>query len=358
MDLGGVTIGLDASSGSLRSALAELFRDLVSEAPCLPCENPPCSVIGVGEGPSGSWIEDGGFVTPFSGFESLVSELIRRLNLISLASNANEVHLHAAGLTSGSHAVVVSAKSNTGKSTLCAALVLAGLNYLSDETIAVAADGSVHSRPKPLSLRPAGRALVDDYAAGRRTPMPDPGPSRFLPASTIGKIATTAQPALVVFLSRDDTSPSTTNAQHAVRMDPADAVVELIMESPDFVRMSGTGLMRLALLCGRSNCVRVNMGPLESSVQVIFDLLDHSPPSIALEPEAVAPRTLRFGTIPVRSTTDVVRLGDSLVLYSNQSHAVCSVRTDPESGGLPIADGGLVNTLREIGMLASTSEEG
>jgi hypothetical protein len=72
------------------------------------------------------------------------------------------VMLHAAGLATDSGRVIaLVAASGTGKTTAAEALSRSGLGYVTDETVAVAQDGSVLPFPKPLSMvepaRPFGR---------------------------------------------------------------------------------------------------------------------------------------------------------------------------------------------------------
>lgn len=60
--------------------------------------------------------------------------------------------------------IVLTGPPSAGKSTLTAALVAAGCDYLGDESIGVDLDGKVHGYPKPLTLRPDTRRIlgIDD----------------------------------------------------------------------------------------------------------------------------------------------------------------------------------------------------
>lgn len=88
-------------------------------------------------------------------FEELAESLTSRLTVTAILANAGELTmLHACGVADLSTGAVVAlvAKSGTGKTT--AASVLAGTyGYVTDETVAIAPDGSVIPYPKPLSVK-------------------------------------------------------------------------------------------------------------------------------------------------------------------------------------------------------------
>lgn len=99
---------------------------------------------------------DGGtFPLQAASFEELAENLTSRLTVAAILENAGELMmLHACGVADPATGAVVAlvAKSGTGKTT--AASVLAGTyGYVSDETVAIAPDGSVIPYPKPLSVK-------------------------------------------------------------------------------------------------------------------------------------------------------------------------------------------------------------
>ena len=63
------------------------------------------------------------------------------------------VFVHAGVVAHGGGALILPGRSLAGKSTLVAALVAHGAEYLSDEYAVLDAEGAVHPYPKPLSLR-------------------------------------------------------------------------------------------------------------------------------------------------------------------------------------------------------------
>ncbi|MDQ0146005.1 hypothetical protein [Pseudarthrobacter niigatensis] len=103
-------------------------------------------------------------------FEELAENLTSRLTIAAIMANAGELTmLHACGVAHPATGAVVAlvAKSGTGKTT--AASVLArSYGYVTDETVAIAWDGSVIPYPKPLSVKqeagtPKRQASPDEF---------------------------------------------------------------------------------------------------------------------------------------------------------------------------------------------------
>lgn len=99
--------------------------------------------------------DGGSFALQAASFGELAESLTSRLTLAAILANAGELTmLHACGVADPATGAVVAlvAKSGTGKTT--AASVLARrYGYVTDETVAIRADGSVIPYPKPLSVK-------------------------------------------------------------------------------------------------------------------------------------------------------------------------------------------------------------
>jgi len=113
---------------------------------------------------------DGTFQLAAASFEELAESLTSRLTVAAILANAGELTmLHACGVADPITGAVVAlvAKSGTGKTT--AASVLARTyGYITDETVAIAWDGSVIPFPKPLSVKqetgtPKRQASPDEF---------------------------------------------------------------------------------------------------------------------------------------------------------------------------------------------------
>jgi hypothetical protein len=137
---------------------------------------------------------------------------------------ANDVHrwaaenqpdllvVHAGAVEWQGLGIVVPGRSRTGKSSLIAALLEAGANYMSDEFAPLDRDGNVHPYPRYLSLRHGDGAtsLVPAAQFARRTattqvPVRYVVDARYVPGSTfdpvrargVGALMTLADNALV-----------------------------------------------------------------------------------------------------------------------------------------------------------------
>lgn len=114
---------------------------------------------------------DGALVDVVCDEESVVGPVDLRLALgildaelrMHIALHAPEhVFVHAGVVGVEERAIVFPGRSFAGKTTLVAALVRAGAEYLSDEYAVLDSDGLVHPYPKPLSMRIDGTREADE----------------------------------------------------------------------------------------------------------------------------------------------------------------------------------------------------
>ena len=83
----------------------------------------------------------------------LYAHLLWHVNVGAVDATTDHVLLHAAAAERGGRAVLLCAPMESGKTTLVAGLVLAGLDYLTDEAVAVRPDdGGITPFPKALSV--------------------------------------------------------------------------------------------------------------------------------------------------------------------------------------------------------------
>lgn len=78
----------------------------------------------------------------------------------------NHVFVHAGCVEVDGRALILPGRSFTGKSTLVAALLRAGANYLSDEFAVIDGDGLIHGYPRLISLRRSTDGPARDLEAG------------------------------------------------------------------------------------------------------------------------------------------------------------------------------------------------
>ena len=162
--------------------------------------------------------------------EDLLQLVTQRVTVAAIDALAGQcLMLHAACLAAPStgDAVAFVAPGGTGKTTLAATLG-PGRWYVTDETTAVRADGTVIPYPKPLSVRRAPDSLYKDETA--------PG--------ALGLVAPTGPVRLsaVCLLDRDDRH---TGAPRMTRLGTLDGIVDLVPQTSHLTGCRGP-LQRLA----------------------------------------------------------------------------------------------------------------
>ena len=144
--------------------------------------------------------------------DKALAVLESNLHAQTAESAADALFVHAGVAAWRGQAIIIPGRSFSGKTTLTAALVQAGAEYLSDEYAVFGADGLVYPYPKTLSFRDSageplekrtveslgGRAASPPPPGGRgcsppRPGAPPPGPprARFPPAQRSGRCWTT-----------------------------------------------------------------------------------------------------------------------------------------------------------------------
>jgi hypothetical protein len=124
--------------------------------------------------------------------------LLWEANQQAIERTSDRVLVHAAAVARGDSALVLAGPMGAGKSTLAAALVAAGLGYLTDEVVALDPDtGLVHPYPKYLSVGPALAHLAPPVPAATRTIV---GDQHLVPVAAIraDPLAGPSRPRVVV----------------------------------------------------------------------------------------------------------------------------------------------------------------
>lgn len=186
--------------------------------------------------------------------------------------------LHAAVLERGGRALILPAPPGAGKSTLCAALMLHGWRLLSDElTLLDPASGQVQPAPRPISLKNASIALIQERA-------PDGvfGPvahntqkgtvAHFKPC--VQSLALAQQPALPAWVVFPQYAPG---AALTVTPQPkASAVLELARHSFNQHVHGRDGFHALVQLADRCACFGLRYSQLDQAL-AWFDSLEPPP---------------------------------------------------------------------------------
>jgi energy-coupling factor transporter ATP-binding protein EcfA2 len=213
--------------------------------------------------------------------------------------------LHAAVAERDGWGVILTGPSGSGKSTLVGALVLAGMSYLTDDSVAVDGDATqIYSNPKPIALdRDSCRAL------SLTTERDGPAQAEkllFAPRS-LG-VALDAEcrctPALIV---RPRFRPGRGTA--VAPLAPAEAAELLADQSFNFAADGSAGLRAVAALGRSCAAIVVEYGDVAGAVDAITSALAaHTSPRVPL-PSNVA--MLR----PTHPDLDVEILGEEALIW-------------------------------------------
>lgn len=191
---------------------------------------------------------------------SAVVHLLAAVNVTALDMSADRLHLHAAAAVRNGRAVVMAAKRNTGKTTTVAHLVTRpGWAFITDETVALDVDnGLICGTPRPLSVKPHGRARLDLLVDHM---LPEPvvaGAHQFVPLGAAGvEVTSGAPPHLVVLLRRRGAA---NGVPSCTPLHGADAVVALMEETLDATRFGPNTVQVLAGLAGCARCIDLVVG--------------------------------------------------------------------------------------------------
>lgn len=195
--------------------------------------------------------------------------LLFEANRHAIDDTPDLVLVHASAAVLDGRAIVMPGPMGAGKSTLVAALVRAGLGYLTDEIVAIdPATGVVVPYPKYLSLGPALAHLVPDLRAGLRTVV---GEQRLVSPEALrpGAVAPPAPPRVVVFprYERDATTAVT-------RLRPAAALSTLAQHAFHLDHDGPRVMATLTSVVKRSSCFEMVSGDIDEARDALLALVD------------------------------------------------------------------------------------
>jgi hypothetical protein len=280
VDVLGTTVAIDVP-GSVSRELRAALRDL---EPATGADRE----LSLVPGERGFDLRDGGRVIRSAVDPAVaVATLVWRLNAIA-AESTSHVLLHAACVTppQGGGVLLVGG-AGAGKSTLAAALVSAGMAYLSDELAGIdCRAGTVTPYPKPLVL----------------------DGDRLVPASSLGEVAAgPVAPAALVF-PRYRPDAGTTD----MPFDPSWAFLALATHAINLRGLGGTALAWLAGLALACPARQVTHADVRTAVSLIED--NQGEPARRVQPAETLP--------PVTPDTITVEVGDSLAVLHEPSGRV------------------------------------
>lgn len=186
---------------------------------------------------------------------------------------ADRLLVHAAAAEHAGTAVILPARMGSGKTTLVAALVRAGMRYVTDEAVAIDPETlGVHPYPKALSLGAGSWDLLPDLR-----PAVDAATERYLESTwhvdPLGirpdAIAPPCTPGIVV-------APRYTEGARSelVPMSRAEALGALARNAFNLAAYGRRGLETLAAVVRRCDCYRLPVGDLDEACRLVWDLVE------------------------------------------------------------------------------------
>lgn len=182
---------------------------------------------------------------------------------------------HAGVVAKGKEALVISAKSGGGKSTLTAALMEEGFRLLSDEfAILDTDDARLKAYPRPVSLKNQSIEVVKAFAGSESlsetftdTPKGDIAYRR-IRASDIAAADQSASAKVILFPEFVwGTAPQVT------QIDLADAAMQLIASSPNYQVIGECAFTALMTMLKGARAFEIKYGNTEDSLKIVHDLL-------------------------------------------------------------------------------------
>jgi len=321
---GPATFVVRCPSAEIRTAIEVLFVDLPDGSSADDCSE--IALIVAGDGLLELKVEGGRHVAP-QDIDGAIASMVTAVSRLALDADPERLHLHCAGLSLDGKGVLISAASGTGKTTLAAALTRRGWSYVSDEAVALESDSSTaFGFPKPLGIKPSGRDLVPELAAGRV----DLGlvdelwwhvPARSLAAA----VETELTPSVIVILHRAPDG-STDTVSVATPIHPVDAVVALMGQTMDPQRFGAHAVAVLANLAARCSCVTLPVGPLDAAASVLEQLAKSTVEVDEVEEfERTAASDTGVHPWQVSDSVRSVRIGDRVVVHETEGGAIAGL---------------------------------
>lgn len=249
----GTTLGVVVEDLRLHGLLEDAFREVFHHD--VPSRPPAALVVVLGSGP---WdVCSPGHTATCGTAELTLGAVLAAVNLTFVATTPL-LAMHSAVVSRGDRTVAIPATSGGGKSTLTAALLRRGWDYVSDEALCLRWDGSLVGYPRPMALSIWSANTVSaqgPLAAGEVV----------VRARDLGSRVAASPPPVtdVVLLDRDGSSP----ALHPVAGQVV--VAELLRRSFTHFLDPDRTLRLLAGLAASARCWQLRLGDPNEAAQVL-----------------------------------------------------------------------------------------
>jgi hypothetical protein len=204
-----------------------------------------------------------------------IAHLVWHVNRGVVEEAGKRLLLHAAAAERDGRVLLVAGPEGSGKSTLVAALVRAGLQYVTDETVAVEVPAStVAPYPKPIALDRGSLRALGNMIPAAPASLEGASEQVLVPPQAIRPHAIAEPggvPRLLVLSSYR--FGSTTAARPIAR---AEAAVALAEQAFNF-RAYGPGrLDAITAVVGACDCYQLDVGELDAACQLAVELFEQT----------------------------------------------------------------------------------
>lgn len=194
------------------------------------------------------------------------------LNRRIVVTSRQPVLIHAGTVELAGRAVLVVGASGAGKTTATASLAMAGLGYLTDDITAVQRDETVTGAAKPIGLRAPSLDVLGLSRGQLQSPPAEyiatDDAQHFVAASSLGaSVASSAEPGMIVFLSRD--LPGGSSAE----LKRSHALARLTEYAFDLNQVNVEGFEALAELVRGSHCWEWGRSTGDDLVEFVMNTL-------------------------------------------------------------------------------------
>jgi hypothetical protein len=194
--------------------------------------------------------------------------LLWYVNRLVVGASGEYLLVHAASVEIDGRAVLLPGASGAGKSTISAALVLDGFRYVTDELVALTANGDcVVAFPRSLNLDRG--SLLALAAMSFVAPLPESGVLHLSPEALRPGVADRSVPSMVVFPHH---RPKGVSSLHVLADE--DALFELMTHTVNLDDHGGRGMQVLGHLVERCPCYRLEVVDLVSGCRLVRDALE------------------------------------------------------------------------------------
>jgi hypothetical protein len=198
-----------------------------------------------------------------------IAMLMWHINQQAVASRPDMLMVHASAAEWRGHAILLPASEESGKTTLVAGLVRAGMGYLTDEAAVLDLDGDVvHPYPKPLTIEQGSWSPLSDLAPPASSRLPqqwlvNPNGIR------ADAVATPVPVGLVVSPRYEPGAPTTLTP-----LRKSETIALVVQNSFNFAPFGRRGLEALAEIAKRCDGHQLVSGDLASAVDAVFGLAE------------------------------------------------------------------------------------